>query len=408
MAPHGPSALAGAVLVTALALLPAGLRAQQVESAAGEELTWSTPAAGPDRGIPLPDPTGPFLVGTRTFHWVLASPEELTPSPSDRREVVAQLLYPARRPPNGGPAAYVPELDLLRRGLRVHGFPPFAELAARMGRYARVRTAAWPGAPVLAADGPFPVVVISPGGNMSRHWHTALAQELASLGYAVALVSHAHSGMDVFPGGGFLASHLRWHPGEEVPDEEVARRDRELADRLADDVSAVLRGLGELNRRAEPRGVGGALDLERLAILGHSRGGSTVTRTCGADPRFDACVIFDNLGAVEGVDPAFHQPRLTVRAAWPEERSRSLSEILAASGPVAFEAVLPGATHFTFTDLPLVDPEGYPPAELGPEEGHRLVAGLTRAFLDRYLRERGPPFLEAAARLDGAIEMREH
>lgn len=394
------------LLIALLAALVPGAAAQDRGGAPGAEVTRSSPPPPPADAAFLPEPTGPHGVGTRTFHWVLDEGEALTASPSDRREVVAQLLYPARPADGASPAPYVPELDLFRRGLRTHGFPPFAELADRMEAYGRVWAAAVPGAPVPGEAGPFPVVVVSPGGNMSRHWHTALGQELASRGYAVALVSHAYSGMDVFPGAGFTASHLRWHPGDDVPEAEVEARDRELAERLAEDVAAVLEGLGELNREKGPGGIGGALDLERLAVVGHSRGGSTVTRFCRSDDRVDACVVLDNVGEVAGMDAAPARPRLVLRAPWPEDRARRLAGILAGSGADAFEVVLPDADHFSFTDLPLVDPDGYPSEGMPPEEAHRLVAGLTAAFLDRYVRGDDEPFLDAARDLGGTIELR--
>ncbi|MDX1578561.1 MAG: hypothetical protein R3266_08750 [Gemmatimonadota bacterium] len=152
-------------------------------------------AAPPDSGeaVLLPATTGPHPVGTRTYHRVLERPEGLTLAPSDRREVIAQLFYPAADRESGTPAAYVPALPLMRRGLLVHGFPPFAALSERMAFYGRV-----------------------------------------------------------LPGGGFLASHVRWHPGDEVPSEEIEARDRELAERLAEDVEAVLAGLEPAVRQPRP------------------------------------------------------------------------------------------------------------------------------------------------------------
>lgn len=379
----------------------------QSAGAAVAELSFLAPPATPEDALLLPNPRGPYQIGTLSYHWVLEELEELTSSPWDRREVVAQLFYPARRTrADVPPAAYVPELPVLQRGLLTHGFPPFAELSHRLSAYARVQTSSWAGEPLLTAEGPFPVVLISPGGNMSRHWHTSLSQELASQGYVVAVISHAHSGLDVFPGGGFLASNLYWHPGDDVPAAEAERRDSVLASRLARDVEVVLDGLARMEASDTVHGFKRGLDLERVGIIGHSRGGSTVTAACQDDLSIDACIIFDNLGDVSGRAGSLHQPRLTVRAPWSSARSERLAAVLAGSQGDAFEAVIDGAGHNSFTDLPLVDPGAYPSEGTDPAEAHDTIARITLAFLQTYLLEQGRDFLSAAATLADRVELR--
>lgn len=387
------------------------------EHGSPEARRMATPRAPirPDNVVELPAPTGPHQVGTVTYDVRMGEPEPLTEVPVDRRHVVAQLYYPARRAADGGPAAYLPRVDEMRRGLREHGFPPFAELAERLDRYERVRTHLWPDEPILGSEGPFPIVLFSPGGNTSRHWYTGLLQELASHGYVVAAMSHAHSGLDVYPGVGFLASHRYWHPGSEVPAEDRAARDDQLSDRLAADARAALDFLVALQTGAcrgtaasagcAVTGMRGSLDLERVAILGHSRGGATVSRACASDPRLDACVVYDNIGSTPETREGLGRPQLAVRAPWTEERTARLRRFLAANRTEAFEVVVPGAVHMSFTDLPLVDPAAHPPGELAPLEAHRLVSSVTLAFLDRYVRDRKGAFRGAVTGLGEAVEV---
>lgn len=370
------------------------------------ELRFSADRSSAGTMIGLPSPQGPHGVGTITYHWVMEDLEDLTASPTDRKELIVQLFYPAQRQGNDEDIApYIPELPLLRRGLLTHGFPPFRELSGRLAAYGRVQTVAGHNAQLLVRDAPFPVVLFSPGGNMSRHWHTALSQELASHGYVVAVMSHSHSGLDVFPGGGFLASHLYWHPGKEVPAAETERRDRELAERLARDAEAVVDWLERLSDSGSTE-LGSRLDPERVGIIGHSRGGSTVTASCGADDRIDVCITFDNLGDVSGMETALRQPRMTVRAPWPDSRSQRLDAILARSSADAFDVVIPGASHYSFTDLPMVDQAGYPSEGIDPEVAHEVVSQVTLAFLETYLRGQEGAFLDAIADLANMIEVR--
>lgn len=167
----------------------------------------AAPADGRGQGPALPAPSGQHAVGTTTFFWSDSSRQDaLSEDPDDPRQVPVQLWYPAREA-DGPKAAYMPDLELLAAGLRTDPTPPPDHLPVDPARLRAVRLGATADAPVAEGADPFPLVVLSPGGNVSRHWHSALAQDLASRGYVVAVVSHAHSGLDVFPVGGILRSH---------------------------------------------------------------------------------------------------------------------------------------------------------------------------------------------------------
>ncbi len=48
----------------------------------------------------FPKPTGPYAIGTVTYHWVDSSrPELFTTDPNDHRELMAQVWYPAKNEP---------------------------------------------------------------------------------------------------------------------------------------------------------------------------------------------------------------------------------------------------------------------------------------------------------------------
>lgn len=378
------------------------------EEAGPHATPLETPSAPelPDSVVALPNPKGPYQVGTATRLLRLEAPEELTEDTTDHRQVIVQLFYPARRTRDVAPAAYLSDIETMQQGLREHGFPPFRELGKRLGRYRRVQTAAWPDEPMLSADGPFPILLFSPGANVSRHWYTGMAQELASRGYVVALMSHAHSTLDVFPDIGLLASHPYWHPGSDVPDEQRAARDSELSDRLGKDARATLNHMERLAATDSLLGFRGALDLSHVGIVGHSRGGATVTRSCATERRFRACIVLDNIGSQPEIERGLDQPQLTIRTPWPERRAERLHGFLEANRSVAFDVVIPGAKHMSFSDAPLVDREGYPPGELAPLPAHRTISGLLTGFLDRFLRDRDGAFRSVLAELEN-VELTE-
>jgi|GEM_PF-416594 len=381
---------------TALAMLaagisataPAGLVAQQADLPLPGGLEFANYDQQCARTIPLPEPTGQHQVGTVTYHWVdRGRPEERSPDPYDDRQVIATLFYPALRVPDGPPAPYIPELDLLRAGFATDRRDVPRRIAEDLAVRGCVLTDAFANRPVDDLQPRYPIALISPGGNVSRHSHTALAQELASHGWIVAVMSHAYSGWDVFPEGGHVMSSDYWDAPDDAPDGEQARREDELTSMLAADAEFTLDRLAELTR-GDPAGrFTGRFDTMHVAIIGHSRGGSTVGRTCREDDRFDACVILDNIGPEPATELGLPKPQLTIRRPWPAGRVERLHDFLGRNETVAFDAVVDGTIHMSFTDLPLVEPGSHESA-IDPERAHEVTSALTLAFIEAYALEK--------------------
>lgn len=353
------------------------------------------------RTVSLPEPTGGRAVGTVTYHWVdRTRPDGLTPDPYDDRQIMVTLFYPAGETAGGERAPYFPELALLRAGFMTDQRDVPHQIAQQIAVRGCVVTHAFADVPVAATPTGFPLVLISPGGNVSRHSHTALAEDLASHGWVVAVMSHLHSGWDVFPEGGFVMSSPYWQGADDAPEAELARLDDELAAMLAADAVFTLDRLSGLSA-ADPSGrLTGRIDTTRVAVVGHSRGGSTVGRACHVEPRLGACVIFDNVGPEPETETGLSQPQLTIRRPWPEDRVGQLDAFLGRNRSAAIDAVIAGTVHMSFTDLPLISPERYD-ASIEPGRAHEIVSALTRAFLEEHVLGRDvelPTFPEVALR----------
>ncbi len=384
------------VFTTAAVLVAmATLSATAIGQAPVRALGYRNLEARSDSLVTLPEPTGPHLVGTAAYHWVDPDrPESATDDPGDRRQVIAQLWYPAAPAADPGYAAYLPELGAMRGALLTRSDSLPRRIADDLAALAAVRAHAVADA---AVDEPgraprYPVVVFSPGGNMSRHYHTALMQELASHGYVAVAVSHAYVGWDVFPAGGFVKS-TDWGVNADDPDSAAAAEAR-LADVLAGDVRLVLDRLAELDRGGRFEG---RLDLERVAVAGHSRGVLTVARACETIAVVVACLALDSIGPDAGAD--LERPWLTLRRAdWSPGRVERLRAFLSANPAGSRVASIAGASHFTFSDLPIVDPAHYDSA-IEPGRGHRVVADLALAFLATHLGDPSEALEEVAAGL---------
>ena len=125
----------------------------------------------------LPEPTGPYAVGTQYYLWTDTSrSDEYTSTPADFREVSVQIWYPAEPPRHEKPIPYM-RRDAAQAFIRFQNekLPSFL-----LDHFALVHTHTYLGADVARAESPFPVITYSPSGVMSGHM--ALFEELASHG----------------------------------------------------------------------------------------------------------------------------------------------------------------------------------------------------------------------------------
>ncbi|MFD2119117.1 alpha/beta hydrolase family protein [Streptomyces cirratus] len=400
--------LAGAALVLPFAVLPVlrrrpgrpAWRARWWLALPGSVVCVGLIATGPVAAwacpVPVfPEPTGNFAVGTRVMQWTDPNrPETATAEHGDRRTVVVQLWYPARKSPAGAqPGQYLGRTrqeartvsDALARyaglpGLLVDGVP-------------RAHTRSVFDAPVADAGGRFPVVLFSPGLGGVRTQNTAWAEELAGNGYLVAALDHPYDSAAVVLTDG---TTIHTEIASTGNDDEDDRRAAETTGIRAADLSFVLTQLGRLDRGEIADPLTGRLDTGRAAATGHSLGGGAALQAARQDGRFAAVINMD--GYPRDPDPRpFHQPALALtQAIGPQTDPRylpRLTEVLKLSTAKSYRLTIPGAAHLTFTDAPLyLPPVPSVVGSLGRTESPRVVAATTLAFLNTTLRhEPGDP-----------------
>ncbi|MEW2445706.1 alpha/beta hydrolase family protein [Micromonospora marina] len=329
-----------------------------------------------------PAPIGPFhRLGTTTVHLVdHGRPDPWVPASGDRQLMVS-LLYPAVATP-GPEARYVSRT--LAPAIREWGVPgvPVADRAAV--RVERLRGHAVVDAPPALVPGGRPLVILSPGFELSRTSLTTLAEELASRGYVAAVVDHPYEAPVELPG------------GEVTPCAVCGGRDPALGLAVVRSRTADLRFvLDVLGRRPLSR----LVDTGRVAVVGHSIGGASAVEVARSDPRFDAAVNLDGMffAALPTRQPdvpvmlvSQGVPTAGPQAGWTEAWA-------ALAGPRRWLDVT-GAGHYTFADTAWVldrfgvrdtVPQDVAGLFYGTLDGTRGIA-ITRAyvvaFLDRHLR----------------------
>ena len=348
----------------------------------------------------LPEPTGPYPVGTASV-WLIdnSRPDPWVPG-VNARELMVSLWYPATSP-DGPRAPYMTpaesELQLTSRGIT--GVPPDTLSRIRAYAAASARPAGRPRS--------LPLVVVSPGFTNSRSTLTALAEDLASHGYVVAGIDHTYeSHATAFPDGRVTSCLAR----------EARRRgqgfwEKVMAGRAAD-VSFVL---GELTG-AHPAWPGAALiDSSRVAMAGHSIGGAAAIAAMLADPRIRAGIDMDGATAAPIPDHSLARPFLFL--------GKQSNYTPGSGGAAAFGTrdwkllrgavitwerdwelltgwkrwlVVAGAVHASFTDLALLaDQIGLDiGAGLSGARSLDITRAYVRAFFDQHLRGRPQALLD--------------
>ncbi|MFD8012579.1 alpha/beta hydrolase family protein [Streptomyces sp. NPDC058955] len=350
--------------------------------ATGPVAAWAFP-------VPVfPEPTGAFAVGTRVVQWTdPLRPESFTADPDDRRTVVVQLWYPARKSPTDAPRApYLGRTkdeagtvsDALAHGVGLPGFL-FDGLPG-------ARSRAVVDAPVADGGERYPVVLFSPGSGGVRSQNTAWAEELASHGYLVAALDHPYDSAVVVLADGRTIRATTASSGDRDRDEELAAGWTAVR---AADLGFVLTRLERWGRGDTADPLTGRLDTDRAAVAGHSLGGAAALQ---AARRFDAVIDLD--GYPHGpTTPALARPALAltqeITADTDPRYLPRLTEALAHNTATSYRLSVPGAGHLTFMDGPLyLPPLPSIVGTLGRTESPRVVAAATLAFLDATLRHR--------------------
>ncbi|MFE9779617.1 alpha/beta hydrolase family protein [Streptomyces sp. NPDC005775] len=238
----------------------------------------------------LPRPTGPFDVGSTTFHLVdRTRTDPWAPESSPYRELMVSVRYPA------APGGHEPRVPQMSAAAAAHFGGPEGAAALNLGM--APGTADWGAtlsharrdAPVHPRARRLPVVLYSPGLGDPRTWNTALVDDLASRGYAVVTIDHTYEATEVeFPGGRLATMRIFDGAPPTDPDAVSALLRKVVAVRVAD-TRFVLDRLPGLNRtRFED-----VLDLRRVGMFGHSAGGFTAAQAMHDDRRIRAGVNMD-------------------------------------------------------------------------------------------------------------------
>ncbi|OGM47682.1 PAF acetylhydrolase family protein [Aspergillus bombycis] len=241
----------------------------------------------------------------------------------------------------------------------------------------------------------YPVIIFSPGLTGSRLWYSLILESVASTGVVVISVDHPYD-----------SSSVEFPDGSVIYGTNVSAADPVALDTRVQDVIFTLDQLHD-NPHLVPPSFTGALELSKVAIVGHSFGGATAAAAMLNDTRFAGGLNFD--GALWGpvVEQGLDRPFINFgQANIPQESNDSWRKIWPRLRGFKRQLQLTDSVHITFTDFPLIrDAVGWPvKVRQASSELLGSLPGLrVRAILTEYIVASSMSFItgEKSRLLDG-------
>jgi predicted dienelactone hydrolase len=329
--------------------------------------------------VDLPEPGGPYAVGTTSFRMVDTDRKEVyTEDPDDYRTLLITVWYPAEIDDGMSANSYWDRGGVMGRAY---------SMSADMGTFwynhlSLVKTNSTGDAPISSAEEFYPVVIYSHSFYDLNTENTILFEELASNGYVVFSMSHTFETIgSLYPDGEFVpgdyahiselfdahadAEDQLYVEYRQTDDLETRKRlinqilvvdevSNSLMDTRTRDVLFALDQIEDLN---DDDGVfDSRLNLDQIGIVGYSYGGATAIEACLVDGRFKAGINIDGwpYGGHFASGETISQPFMLIQSEVEDEMDGIVGGMVVerVEGP-AYHLIIDGAWHSNFWDFPL-------------------------------------------------------
>ena len=337
--------------------------------------------------LPVPPPppiTGPYAIGTATYHLVQTGrPEIFSADPNDSRELMMQVWYPAEV--SDQPIAnYLPNSGVgSRENSKMFALPPFLLNHLRLIKpNARVE-------PLLApSDSPFPLLIFSHGRSGTRIQNTQQVEELVSNGYIVAAVDHAYgAGYTVYPDGRTIL-YDRSIFGDDSPQQAGL-----VVDEWVKDFQFMLDKLNEFTQDQQHL-LANSINFSQIGVFGHSTGGGAAYEFCYRDQRCGAVLGYDPWlipTSDQTIDNGLNKPLMVIKQNQPlgPVSDARLERMIDNSTAEKYIIRVADTRHFDFTDFKHLSPKLNWFGLTGTIEAKKvrqIMNSYSLAFFDYHLR----------------------
>ena len=362
----------------------------------------------------FPNPSGPYKIGTVTYHFTDVSRDEVfSNNKNTHRELMVQIWYPAPKNISMSHASYLQNSDTVTSAVaRLHNLPGFV-----LSHLKYVTTNAAVSVPVANDKLNYPVLIYLEGLTGYRQMSTFQVEELVSHGYIVVGIDQPGAAASVvFPDGHHITglSKTQMDPltqqsisvAKKTPLLNGQEFKEGIIPYFAQDVSFTLNHLATINNIDPNNILTGKLDQNRTGIFGVSFGGIIAAEACLKDPRIKACMVMDVNLTSNVVQKGLKQPSMfitrdadTMRlerqksGGWTEkdiEQTQTTMRAVYNSLPGnGYFVQVPGMFHIDLTDIAYVSPifpkVGFS-GPIGVERSHDIINAYSLAFFDKNLK----------------------
>jgi predicted dienelactone hydrolase len=375
----------------------------------------------------LPEPSGPYSVGTRNLYLIDTDrPETFTPDPNDHREVCARVWYPAKMPVGGKPVSYVERAK--ERGRIITRHTPFPSFI--FYHLSLVETHSYRDTEILKGQQQFPIIIFSHaywGGILQN---TVLMEELASHGYVAVSIGHAHETPYFFEIDGTLrafdpfnkeyqlrsterkaAKHIEQKIVQTQNRQELELLFRDICAQRpksiesvsiwADDISFTIDELEKMN--SDDGLFAGRLDIDHIGVVGHSMGGTASGQACLTDKRCKAGINMDGIQLGDMLERNLSRPFMFMHHDNAGARNKMLNRIFfeQSEGP-SYLVLIRRTRHMNFSDFSLY---GYGSIArlsgvIGKIDGKRcmrILSDYVLAFFNKHLKGQDSGLLDGSS-----------
>lgn len=355
-------------------------------------LNYGSASAAEQKSYELPALTGNYEVGTVCMPML----DQKRPGVyadgtfSTGREFMTQIWYPSERRAAGPKSVYLdePTADYLSQFFKASGLDIDKDFRFLIKTHAVVNA--------KAANRParFPVLIFSPGWNMSYFIYQSILEDLASHGYIVIGVNSPNSaGITVFPDG-------HSHVTPDIEDEEIKNKYNQ---EVADDLTFVADSLPKLDTNAALP-LFGRIDFKRVGCFGHSFGGAAAIQACLQSPNIIAAMNFDGSPRGESYIKPVSKPMMMVWSDLHPQADTTMDVIWSSLPKGSYRLTLNGTDHMSFSDYMMVTEFIYGksvaenPHPIYPERAVQITRDITRTFFDIKLNHTNPQHMNKLAK----------
>ena len=350
-------------------------------------IPWAVPV------FTMPAPEGDFSIGSETFHWVDSSRLEWFTDENDNdvREIMVQAWYPSENSDSIGTNSYMDFMNLRSKTLASAGKIP-AFLPSHLNMIStNTRN------DVACSDklDKYPVLIFSHGITGSRHLHQILFERLASRGYVVFAPDHSFdANLAIFPDGKIAdyRSEITGHP------DSILIREKQINTR-AFDIGFIIDQIRKIETGIIDSKLSGRLDLDRVALGGHSYGGATAILASHNHEIIKACVVLDGwISPIPDkvISEGINVPFLFMgRPSWHDSdypgNYERLADLITHSSNEKYDLRINQTLHLDYTDIPLMSPlvkHVMDVGDLKPSTILSLINDLVLGFLEVHLLEK--------------------